>query len=593
MSSAAQKQKTELKQSKEIVKDLPIKTRKSPASYTNQTTMTLEKRIANTLGYIKGFPWWLLPAGAGSYLQARIKGDELAEENALALLKMMKLGGDQFCALIWLLRGFYSIAEPYKPARYFEVENDSFPRTQARVIDLDGLKLQYGVNDFDAPERKMSTRYRVLYWLMKNGPGMQSHHLPLPPVEEYKELLRDTFGPTFVAYRPFKGNPDDPKVLCHYFTHDYGAPWLTREGDKFVVDLSHWEKAELKCGGKIYDTYGGRLEFDAAMEDVSIQWCGETYRPSHPQWARARYVLVSTALIAVVLEHHTLQVHYLNSALFALKSRTHLTPSHPVLRLLRPFTLRSVMINEHAIHSILTESGILLHGTALTWKSIKQLYKNGAATYRHVPVPQQLQDKGLLEEDGTAAKGVAFAQESLYAYDIIEQFVKSYLAIYYPDENTLQADEELLEFYEQVRAGMPETAQVPMHANLTAMTNLLAVFIWNATFWHDFTSQTGNSLSDYRYGSVLIKREDVFGSFYPNMQEHLVTLLAHQLTTVEGNKVVDNFHKFWLDEKALGAALEFQANLWRYRTELKKRNLSRPFTFNAYDPAVIESSVQT
>jgi hypothetical protein len=229
----------------------------------------------------------------------------------------------------------------------------------------------------------------------------------------------------------------------------------------------------------------------------------------------------------------------------------------------------------------------------LTWKSIKQLYKNGAATYRHVPVPQQLQDKGLLEEDGTAAKGVAFAQESLYAYDIIEQFVKSYLAIYYPDENTLQADEELLEFYEQVRAGMPETAQVPMHANLTAMTNLLAVFIWNATFWHDFTSQTGNSLSDYRYGSVLIKREDVFGSFYPNMQEHLVTLLAHQLTTVEGNKVVDNFHKFWLDEKALGAALEFQANLWRYRTELKKRNLSRPFTFNAYDPAVIESSVQT
>lgn len=550
-------------------------------------------KLRGYLGYLKGFPWPMMPVALGSLASSKLKGDAAKEADARVLIEMMRQGADFFCCLIWGFRGFHAVTRPYTPAQYFKLEDQDFPQTQAAELVLDGLRLQYGVGDFDAPERRMSLRYRALYWLLRHGPSMQSDHLPLPSVEAYKEMLRDTFGSTFVAYRPIQGDPDAPFVLCRYFTHDFGAPWLRRDGERFVADLSHWESLALKCGGKIYESYGGRLEFDAALKDVSITWKGTRYTPEHPGWPKARYVLVSTALLSVVVEHHTLQIHFLNAALFALKSRTHLTAQHPIRMLLRPFTFRTVTINEHAVHSILTEGGFLFHGSALTWESLKKLYAHAAAEYRHVPVPVELAAKGLLEPSGSAAPGVAFAEEGLLVYASIERFVRAYVKLYYPDDDAVRADATLLGFYREIRAGLPETAGVPAELSRDSLVDLMAVFIWNSTFWHDYTSQTGNSLADYRFGAVIIKRDDVYGSFFPNVQEHLVTLLAHQLTTIEGNKVVDNFHKFWLDDRAVQLALAFQRELWEYRAGLAQRNLQRDFVFNAYDPIFIESSVQT
>jgi len=241
----------------------------------------------------------------------------------------------------------------------------------------------------------------------------------------------------------------------------------------------------------------------------------------------------------------------------------------------------------------LTESGILYHGSALTWKSIKDLYKHAADMYRHVPVPKELKSKGLLEADDSAAKNVAFAEEGLHAYGTIERFVKKYINLYYTNDHALKSDGLLNEFYKEVIGGMPDTAGVPKTMSKSSLVDLISVFIWNSTFWHDYTSQTGNSLADYRLGAVLIKNEEHYGSFYPNMQEHFVTLLAHQLTTVEGSKIVDNFHKFWLDDEARDIALDFQQELWDFKDGMDARNKKRDFIFNAYDPEMIESSVQT
>ena len=560
-----------------------------PAPQTNKIS-----NFARYIGYVKGFPWLMVVPVTGSLLWSRITNDKRGVDNSLALFKMMFKGADLYTSLIWYLRGFYSISDPYVPAKYFKVEDRKAVATKEASIDLDGLELQYGVNDFDAPDRPMNSTFRLLYWMMRNAPEMQSSHMPMPSIDKYKAMLSEVFKSTFVAYRPLDTDPDDPATVCAYFTSDFGAPWLERKGDRYVVDLSHWESAELKCGGTIYENYGGYLEFDESHQDVSITVQGIRYTPSDTGWGRARYILMSTALISVVLEQHTLQIHYLNSALFSLKARTHLTVNHPIYRFLRPFTLRSVMINEHAVHSILTESGLLFHGTALSWPAMVDLYKHAAKEYRHVPVPEVLRVKGLLDENSEQPSSpVVFAEESLKLYSIIERFVTGYIDLYYSDDMSVQSDRTLSEFYQEIRKGQPDTSGIPEQLSKKSLVDLLAVYIWNVTFWHDYTSQTGNSLSDYRLGAVLIKKEEVFGSYYPNIQEFLVTLLAHQLTTVEGNKVVDNFHHFWLNDAALDIALKFQQELWDYKDGLSKRNVDREIIFNAYDPTEIESSVLT
>lgn len=251
------------------------------------------------------------------------------------------------------------------------------------------------------------------------------------------------------------------------------------------------------------------------------------------------------------------------------------------------------MINEHAVHTIVMQSGLLYHGSALSWSGLERAYRHAAESYRHEPEPARLRRIGLIDDDGNVAAGIAFAEEGVRVYQLIEDFVRDYLGLYYTDDRAIEADAALAGFWAEIVAGLPSSAGVAATPSFAGLVDLLAVFIWNVSFWHDYTSQTGNSLGDYRLGAVLIKREDVYGTYHPNVQEHLVTLLAHQLTTVQGPKVVDNYHHMWLDTRATKLALRFQQALWDYRAGLDERNAGRELIFNAYDPAIIETSVQT
>ena len=549
------------------------------------------RTLRGVLGFLRGYPWLVLPMALGSLAWGRLTRNQRIIDDRRALLKLMAKGADYYCSLFWLFRGFYWTSDPHRPASFFAIHEDQ-PATEPRTLKVGSLELAYGSGDFDAPELRLSWPIRLFYRLLGSLPRIQADNRPLPPIEDYRAMLRDIFGPTFVSYRPITSDPNDPETVRAYMTHDYGAPWLRREGERFVADLSHWESLEVVDPSK-YERYGGRLEFDADLSEVSITWQGVRYTPAHRDWAKVRYIFTSTVLLAVVVEQHTVHVHYLNAALFGLAVRTDLTPDHPIYRLLRPFTLRTVMINEHAVHTIIGQSGLLYHGSALSWPSLETLYQHAADSYRHEPMPAYLERQGLLEADGAPAPGVAFADESLRVYGLIDRFVRDYVSLYYKDDAAVAADTTLAGFWARIVDGLPATAGVAATPTREGLVDLLAVFIWNVSFWHDYTSQTGNSLGDYRLGAVLLKREDVYGTVMPNMQEHLVTLLAHQLTTVQGPKVVDNFHHVWLDDEARAVALRFQQGLWDYRADLEQRNQGRDLVFNAFDPAVIETSVQT
>lgn len=555
------------------------------------TTVPSRRTLRRFFGFLVSYPWLVWPMAVVSLAYGHIVRNERIVADRRALLKLMRLGADTYCSLFWLFRGFYWTSDPHKPASFFAIQGNK-PATLPRQHNLDGVSLRYGSGDFDAPELEVTALTRFFYAILRSVPRLQPDNKSVPPIEEYTALLRDVFGPTFVSYRPIKGDPNAPHLVRAYLTHDYGAPWLTRQGDRFIADLSHWEALEVVQPDK-YERYGGRLEFDANLENMSITWRGKKYTPSDPEWAKVRYIFTSTVLIAVVVEQHTLQIHYFNAALFGLAQRTKLTPDHPISRLLRPFTFRTVMINEHAVYTIVEQSGLLYHGTSLTWSSLQTLYRHAASTYRHESVPDFLKRQGLLEPDGSAAPGVAFAEESLLVYALIDRFVREYVELYYADDAAITKDTTLAAFWAEIVAGMPATAGVAAKPTQAGLIELLAAFIWNVTFWHDYTSQTGNSLGDWRLGAVLVKREDVYGSVVPNMQEHLLTLLAHQLTTVQGPKVIDNYHHFWLDEDARAIALRFQQGLWDYRAGLMRRNAKRDLIFNAYDPVIIETSVQT
>ena len=107
----------------------------------NLKNQPLSNALSQCFGYAKGFPWGLLPVAAYSAVKAKVSPNKEDDRNTEVLLEMMKQGADQFCCLIWQARGFYSAADPYVPAKYFQVNDPEFPKTKATSIDLDGLKL--------------------------------------------------------------------------------------------------------------------------------------------------------------------------------------------------------------------------------------------------------------------------------------------------------------------------------------------------------------------------------------------------------------------------------------------------------------------
>lgn len=540
-------------------------------------------------GYVSGFPYPIVPLAAAKLAGAYARGDARGVENAQVLWKMMFGGADFFCSVVWYLRGFYSVSDPYRQAQSFPLASESMGIEPMTYQVDDKLSFQYGANDFDMPERKMSPTYRALYYLMRNAPTPKANHLPFESPEKYQALLRDTFKKTFVALRPIPLPPDDPRALIKYMTHDYGAPLLSKKDGQFVADLSHWENLDLKCGGESCERYGGKLTFTKGAEDARITYLGQTYAPTDPDWARIQYIFMSTALMTVVVQLHTVHVHMLNAGLFALKTRALLHQDHPIYRLFRPFTIKTVAINEHAAHSILGDSGILLHGSALTYGSLKRLYRNAHDTYEHLPLPDLMAKRGLV--GGT--EDLPYVEEGLRFWKIIADFVNRYVGLYYADDAAVLADTAIVTWFNEIRAGMPPTAGVPSTLSKQVLADFIAVFIWNVTAYHDVSSQTGTTLYDYRLGASQIKRADRYGTWYPNVQEHLVTLLAHQLTTIESVKLTDNFHYWWLDRAAHDTALQFQKELWDFHYALADRNKQRDLTYVCMDPVHIETSVQT
>jgi hypothetical protein len=61
--------------------------------------------LEQAVGYLKGYPWPLLPVALGTLVKGYLEGNEKDQKNARVLLEMMGRGADFFTSLIWFVRG--------------------------------------------------------------------------------------------------------------------------------------------------------------------------------------------------------------------------------------------------------------------------------------------------------------------------------------------------------------------------------------------------------------------------------------------------------------------------------------------------------
>ena len=110
-------------------------------------------------------------------------------------------------------------------------------------------------------------------------------------------------------------------------------------------------------------------------------------------------------------------------------SRETLAPNHPIRRLVKPFTFRSVSINYSAGRALFHEHGMLHRAFALTEKGMRQTWEFAVNSHKYETIPNSIKRRNV----DTVA--LPFDQDALDYWDTVYSFVSKYMDLYYGDRD--------------------------------------------------------------------------------------------------------------------------------------------------------------
>lgn len=120
---------------------------------------------------------------------------------------------------------------------------------------------------------------------------------------------------------PFPAGPDTPpplsvwsemtsdEAISRFVASGIAAHTLVRKGGVLQSDFSWLAGLEVRPG---YEGYGALAKFDRTnMTLLSITVKGEELTPASPDWAHAKWLYKSSALVGITLRDHLVGIHLL------------------------------------------------------------------------------------------------------------------------------------------------------------------------------------------------------------------------------------------------------------------------------------------
>ena len=210
----------------------------------------------------------------------------------------------------------------------------------------------------------------------------------------------------------------------------------SREGG-YHIDLRFLADYDVREG---LAPLGCRVAFTAVERQLrvdGIERLGKTVRPGDVDWAWTEQVALCAMVTHLTVWRHGMQYHMAGFA--PVITATHnLDPRHPLRRLLAPHVFLTSSANRHT-HLTLRRNGFDVTGFSFPRSTIFRYYDDGAAAFdvsRH-DVRLDLQRRGIGDD-----LDYPFQPQAERYYDLITDYVRSYVEHHYPDERSLAADAE-------------------------------------------------------------------------------------------------------------------------------------------------------
>ncbi|RVX16942.1 Linoleate 13S-lipoxygenase 3-1, chloroplastic [Vitis vinifera] len=296
-------------------------------------------------------------------------------------------------------------------------------------------------------------------------------------------------------------------------------------------------------------------------------------------WKLAKAHVCSNDAGVHQLVNHWLRTHACMEP-FILAAHRQLSAMHPIFKLLDPHMRYTLEINGMARQTLINADGRV---------SPADLIRRGMA----VPDPTQPHGLKLLIED------YPYANDGLLIWGAIENWVKTYVAHYYPSPSVVISDRELQAWYSEAvnvgHADLRHAAWWPSLSTPDDLASILTTLIWLASAQH-----AALNFGQYPYGGYVPNRPPLmrrlipeptdpeYTNFLNDPQRYYLSALPGVLQSTSFMAVVDTLSTHSPDEEYIGernhpstwsgdaeiieASYEFSAEIRRIEKEIEKRN---------------------
>ncbi|EQC29798.1 hypothetical protein SDRG_12344 [Saprolegnia diclina VS20] len=329
---------------------------------------------------------------------------------------------------------------------------------------------------------------------------------------------------------------------------------------------------------KGFAKYGADVFFDDKCKVTKIVRGSITYRPDDAEWEYVKMCFRGSLQTKVTAIDHLLLVHSTIANHVTVVHREQLPPTHPLRRLLKPFTFRSAAINYGAGRALFWPQGMLQRAIALTTRGMKQTWDIGLGSFAYEPFPamvarQQIDTMTLpLHEDGID-----------YWY-IVSRFVSSYLALYYSADVEVTSDASVVAFWTVLDAALPFALPA---LSLTSLHEFVTYFIFMVSSMHNHVGAIAEYVSDPAFCPAAWVEGELAGR--PGTSVRLALIMI--ITGFDQPQITEDFSHVMLDDAAMNVARAFTADVKAQIPVVNQRNATRVQPFQSFNPSTMEMAV--
>ncbi|CAM6105304.1 unnamed protein product [Calypogeia fissa] len=275
--------------------------------------------------------------------------------------------------------------------------------------------------------------------------------------------------------------------------------------------------------------------------------------------------------------YHQLASHWLRTHAivepYVIAANRQLSQLHPILKLLQPHFRYTMEINAAARQSLISAGGVIEKSFLPGQFAMEMSSAIYGAKWRFVDeaLPQELISRGVAEEDPTSPTGVnlliedyPYANDGLLVWTAIKSFVSDYVSIYYQNSTSIEQDEELQQWWEEIRtrghADKKDEEWWPQLETQKDLIRILTTMIWATSGLHAAVNFGQYDYAGYMPNKPSLMRRHIpqsgtpeYNEFQANPELFFLSSLPSQLQTTVLMAVLESLSTHSPDEEYLGS----------------------------------------